>query len=97
MTLAGVKTAQPDARSRGSGGRSSRAVVVARATLAMPERPAVGVIDGGLAGQGEDARVCASRSDLHVARRQRRRDALLGLGVLASALGATVAVLDVFH
>jgi hypothetical protein len=39
----------------------------------------------------------ASRRDLHVARRLRRRDALLGLGVLATALGATVAVLDMLH
>ncbi|MGH9046206.1 MAG: hypothetical protein ACRDVW_02715 [Acidimicrobiales bacterium] len=39
----------------------------------------------------------ARRSDLHVARRQRRRDALLGLGVLAAALGTTIAVLDMFH
>jgi hypothetical protein len=36
-----------------------------------------------------------SRRDLQVARRLRRRDALLGLGVLAAALGATVLVLVV--
>ncbi len=39
----------------------------------------------------------ARRSALHVARRQRRRDALVGLSVLAAALGTTVAVLDTFH
>jgi len=45
----------------------------------------------------DDGRAPARRSDLHVARRLRRRDALLGLGVLAATFGATVAVLDVFH
>jgi hypothetical protein len=41
--------------------------------------------------------VLASRRDIHVARKLRRRDALLGLGVLATTLGATVAVLDMLH
>jgi hypothetical protein len=44
-----------------------------------------------------DAPTPASRRDLHRARRRRLRDALLGLGVLAAALGTTVTVLDMVH
>jgi hypothetical protein len=45
----------------------------------------------------QDLKALARRSDLHAARRLRRRDGLLGLGMLAATFGATVAVLDVFH
>ncbi|HXR54668.1 MAG TPA: hypothetical protein VN793_06425 [Acidimicrobiales bacterium] len=92
MTVAGVKTtrSQPHGRPRRPGGRWAKPVVVARVTLAAPPappRPADPV----------DPPVSASRHDLHVARRVRRRDAMLGLGVLAATLGATVAVLDMLH
>jgi hypothetical protein len=93
MTVAGVKTARSGGRSGGRGARSARPVVVARATLAVPPLPTPTTT----LAEPVDDRTLARRSDLHVARRQRRRDALVGLGVLAGALGATVFVLDVFH
>jgi len=68
-------------------------VVVARVTLAAPPPPSAGV----LAEAVQDPKTLARRSDLHAARRLRRRDGLLGLGVLAVTFGATVTVLDVFH
>lgn len=65
--------------------------VTLSATLAPPAAPP-------LADEPVAERVVpASRRDLHVARRLRRRDALAGLGVLAATLGATVAVLDMLH
>jgi hypothetical protein len=70
-------------------------VVVARVTLAAPPPPAH--LAEVLGEAVRDPRALARRSDLHAARRLRRRDGLLGLGVLAATLGATVAVLDVFH
>ena len=94
MTVAGVKTARTTGRSGRSGGRSSRPVVVARVTLAAPPPPAIIPIEDGPAAQ---LAVPASRRDLHVAGRLRRRDAMLGLGALAATLGATVAVLDMLH
>ncbi len=82
MTAAGVSSA----RSRRRTTRAEvhpRPAVVARATL-----PAEAIA----------ARtVSASRRDLHAARRLRRRDAAIGLGILAAALGATVCVLDMVH
>jgi len=68
--------------------------VVARATLSVPPPP---VAQPDALGAPTENPVLASRRDLHVARRLRRRDALAGLGVLAVALGATVAVLDMIH
>lgn len=72
---------------------------MARVTLAMPPPPPVsGRPDpGGPSAEPAENPVLASRRDLHVARRLRRRDALVGLGVLAATLGATVAVLDMLH
>jgi hypothetical protein len=93
MTVAGVRTARSDGRS-GSVGRSRRPVVVARATLACPPPPEFSAV---VATGSIESPVLARRSDLHVARRLRRRDAMVGLGVLAATFGATVAVLDVFH
>jgi hypothetical protein len=66
--------------------------VVARVTLP------VGPVDAAQADDAvEEPIVLASRADLHVARRIRRHNAMLGLGVLATTLGATVAVLDMLH
>jgi hypothetical protein len=93
MSLAGTKSARPTGRHGTRGPRSSRPVVVARATLAVPLPPPV----PGAAEDRVEDRLLARRADLHVARRQRRRDALLGLGVLAGALGAAVFVVDVLH
>jgi hypothetical protein len=61
----------------------------------MPPPPAVDRLAAIAAEAGVPS--LSSRRDLHVARRLRRRDALVGLGVLAATLGATVAVLDVLH
>ena len=94
MTVAETKTARPPGRHRGRGTRSAGPVVVARATLSVPLSPPVR--DPGAGAPVED-RLLARRADLKVARRQRRRDALLGLGVLAGALGAAVFVVDVLH
>jgi len=63
-------------------------------TLAAPPAPTItAIVDDAVA----ELVVPASRRDLHVARRLRSRDAMLGLGVLAATLGATVAVLDMLH
>jgi hypothetical protein len=68
---------------------------VARVTLAAHSAPAVAppLVDAPV----DEPVIPVSRRDIHVARRLRRRDALLGLGVLAAALGATVGVLDMLH
>ena len=94
MTVAGVKTTRTTGRPGRTGGRSSRPVVVARVTLAAPPPPTIIPIEDQAVAE---LVVPASRRDLHVARRLRRRDAMLGLGVLAATLGATVAVLDMLH
>lgn len=95
MTAAGVKTVRSHGRPGRSRDRSATPVVVARVTLAAP--PAPFGAPPRLADPVPDPPVSASRRDLHVARRLRRRDALLGLGVLGATLGATVAVLDMLH
>jgi hypothetical protein len=97
MTVAGTKTARPRRApaSRGGQHRPGRPLVVARATLSVPPLPPVPDVEPVVDERVEEP--LARRSDLHVARRQRRRDALVGLGVLAGALGATVFVLDVLH
>jgi hypothetical protein len=90
MTVTGVTP--PEVRGPRHRGRSRSApspVVVARVTLPRPLDPPT---DAGAAEVPAQ-----SRRDLHAARRLRRRDALLGLGVLAVAFGGTVTVLDVFH
>jgi len=96
MTVAGARAAPSHRQQRRPGRRSAKPVVVARATLNVG-----GVTpDGGVELEPDvdvqDA-TPARRSDLHAARRQRRRDALVGLSVLAATLGTTVAVLDAFH
>ena len=96
MTVAaGVKTARADRRRGRAGGRSAQPVVVARVTLSVASAPpeAEAPVEDLVA----EPLVLASRRDLHVARRIRRRNAMLGLGVLATTLGATVAVLDMLH
>jgi hypothetical protein len=87
-------------------------VVVARATVSAhtppleddhqvdlaPRTELVGARSGVAPEPGvREPAALARRSDLHAARRQRRRDALVGLSVLAAALGTTVAILDTFH
>jgi hypothetical protein len=96
MTVAaGVKTARTERRPGRAGRRSARPVVVARVTLSVAPTPIDGVsqVDDPVA----EPLVLASRRDLHVGRRIRRHNAMLGLGVLAATLGATVAVLDMLH
>jgi hypothetical protein len=68
---------------------------VARVTLAAqtPSVTAPTPVDAVV----DEPAIPASRRDIHVARRLRRRDALLGLGVLAATLGVTVGVLDMLH
>lgn len=98
MTVAGVKTARAHVRPGRTAGRSAQPVVVARVTLAASAAPAIeDPVDPDQLVIVEEPVVLASRRDIHVARRLRRRDALLGLGVLATTLGATVAVLDMLH
>ncbi|MGH9043918.1 MAG: hypothetical protein ACRDVP_03620 [Acidimicrobiales bacterium] len=81
MTITGTRTSRPRSR-------SARApVVVARVVLPVGATAPVQAVSGTL----------TSRRELHVARRRRRRGALLGLGVIAASVAATVAVLDVFH
>jgi hypothetical protein len=98
MTVAGARTAPSHRRTGRVGGRSAKPVVVARVTLSVQSVALEVVPETELPPEPE---VCttppARRSDLHVARRLRRRDALVGLSVLAAALGTTVAVLDTFH
>ena len=55
---------------------------MARVTLATPPPPTIIPIEDRAVAE---LVVPASRRDLHVARRLRRRDAMLGLGVLAAA------------
>lgn len=95
MTVAGTKTARPAGRHGIHGARPGRPLVVARATLSVPPLPPVTEAAHIVEERPEEP--LARRSDLHVARRQRRHDALLGLGVLAGALGAAVFVVDVLH
>jgi hypothetical protein len=68
---------------------------VARVTLAADSASAIAppLVDAPV----DEPAIPVSRRDIHVARRLRRRDALLGLGVLAATLGATVGVLDMLH
>jgi hypothetical protein len=98
MTVAGARTAPSHRRQGRPGGRSAKPVVVARVTLSVQSIPLELVGESELAPllEVQDAPP-ARRSDLHAARRQRRRDALVGLSVLFAALGTTVAVLDTFH
>jgi hypothetical protein len=94
MTVAaGAKTARTERRPGRAGGRSARPVVVARATLSVTPTDEVSQLGDPVA----EPIVLASRRDLHVGRRIRRHNAMLGLGVLAATLGATVAVLDMLH
>ncbi len=98
MTVAGARTALSHRRPGRVGGRSAKPVVVARATLSVQSVALELVSESELAPEPEFCNAPpARRSDLHVARRLRRRDALVGLSVLAAALGTTVAVLDTFH
>jgi len=103
MTVAGVKTARTHVRPGRMSGRSAQPVLVARVTLlasdapAIQDPPAMGDLVNEEPVLEEGPVVLASRRDIHVARKLRRRDALLGLGVLATTLGATVAVLDMLH
>ena len=95
MTVAGTKTARRTGRHEVQGARPGRPLVVARATLAVPPLPPLSEVL--LADEDRADEPLARRSDLHAARRLRRRDALLGLGVLAGALGTAVFVVDVLH
>lgn len=97
MTIAGVKTARTHVRPGRTARRSAQPTVVARVTLAAP--PARSIEDPVITQDrlAEEPAILASRRDIHVARRLRRREALLGLGVLVTTLGATVAVLDMLH
>jgi hypothetical protein len=84
MTAAGVTRAR--SRRRAVRVASHRGpVVVARATLSVADPAAA------------PAALSPSRRDFQVARRLRRRDALVSLGILAAALGMTVCVLDMVH
>jgi hypothetical protein len=98
MTVAGARTAPSHRRQGRPGGRSAKPVVVARVTLSVESIPLDVVSDCKVVADLEAHDIApARRSDLHVARRQRRRDALVGLSVLVAALGTTVAVLDMIH
>jgi hypothetical protein len=96
MTVAGARTAPSHRRIGRGGGRSAKPVVVARATLSV-QSGALELVPGLAPAPEVRNAPPARRSDLHVARRLRRRDALVGLSVLVAALGTTVAVLDTFH